>query len=460
METLLLALSILTGACCQNWGVTLPQHVTGWRDSCVTIPCSYTYPKGQLVRSVTWCRGKEKIVQLPGATGQDYSKAKRAQLLGDLQHNCSLRLGPLELGDGGTYHVEFQTETNKMWRSPRALCLTVSEHPCSIGIGFGRTSGALTGRLLCHVSEQCACSNLAWYDRAGAQLREQKAGSRSAYVGMNIIWQHRGTALECQVQGFQKRCLPQGCQSPATGRPRQLKVLVDTEGPGPIREGDSFTLRCVGDMEPSHRSYYWVHNDVDLPSAYSVRVEAATLSDRGNYTCIEWVSGPGWGYLAVSHTIYVGILVPPVVHVVATPGPHCSAGEPLSLICRLNTSAYGGVGFSWYKDGKRLEWAEPELAFPGVQVKDAGQYQCEVHNTLGKSTSLPLIITVVYGSDWYRLSPGPMAGFGAGVLLLLLLSNLGVYCLARRICPWQEPEETLPVDKNCIDYTICGSPTS
>ncbi|CAM4696965.1 unnamed protein product [Caretta caretta] len=34
---------------------------------------------------------------------------------------------------------------------------------------------------------------------------------------------------------------------------------------------------------------------------------------------------------------------PPVVHVVATSGPYRSTGEPLSLMCWLDTSAYGGV---------------------------------------------------------------------------------------------------------------------
>ncbi|XP_042702311.2 B-cell receptor CD22-like [Chrysemys picta bellii] len=99
---LLLALSILTGAGCQDWGVTLPADpLAGWSGSCVTIPCSYTYPEGQLVRAVTWSRNNERIVQLTAAAGQGYDKAERAQFLGDLHHDCTLRLNPLALGDGG-----------------------------------------------------------------------------------------------------------------------------------------------------------------------------------------------------------------------------------------------------------------------------------------------------------------------------------------------------------------------
>ncbi|CAM4709530.1 unnamed protein product [Caretta caretta] len=115
---------------------------------------------------------------------------------------------------------------------------------------------------------------------------------------------------------------------------------------------------------------------------------------------------------------------PPVVHVVATSGPYRSTGEPLSLMCWLDTSAYGGVrgtkmASSW--GGHSRSWLSCMSRW--LMGKST---QFEVHNTLGKSTSLPFIITVVYGSDWYQLSPGPMAGFGAGVPLLFLLSNLRV----------------------------------
>ncbi|XP_065430600.1 B-cell receptor CD22-like [Chrysemys picta bellii] len=258
---LLLALSILTGAGCHDWGVTLPVgSLTGWSGSCVTIPCSYTYPERQLVRAVTWSRDNERIVQLTAAAGQGYDKAERAQFLGDLQHNCTLSLNPLALGDGGAYSFEFQTQSQS-WRSPRAVCLTVSEHPCRVKHSITRTAGALNGNLICSISESCASSGLHWYDGAVARILEETEAGKSNRLRMRIIWQHRGAALECRVQGYQNRCLPKGFQPPATGRPPRLKVLVDMDGPGPIREGDSFTLRCVEDSGSLDQVYFWIHNE-------------------------------------------------------------------------------------------------------------------------------------------------------------------------------------------------------
>ncbi|KAM9114774.1 B-cell receptor CD22-like isoform 2-T2 [Pangshura tecta] len=342
---LLLALSILTGAGCRDWGVTLPAGpVAGWSGSCVTIPCSYTYPEGQLVRAVTWSRDTERIVWLTATARQGYDRANRAQFLGDLQHNCTLSLNPLVLGDGGAYSFEFQTQS-QTWRSPRAVCLTVSEHPCRVQHSMSRTPGVLSGSMDCSISKRCSSSGLYWYDRASTQILQETGKSKSK-LSMRVIWQHRGAVLECRVWGYRNRCLPKGPQPPATGQPHHLKVLVDTDGPGPIREGDSFTLRCVGDSESLDQVYFWIHDYEDLPGSSSVQIQGATLSHGGNYTCMKWVSDIGRAYLAISPTTYVAILD---------------------------------------------------------------------------------------GSDWYQLSPGLMAGFGAGILLLFLLSNLGVYCLARRI---------------------------
>nr|XP_042708734.1 uncharacterized protein LOC112060663 [Chrysemys picta bellii] len=105
-----------------------------------------------------------------------------------------------------------------------------------------------------------------------------------------------------------------------------------------------------GDSRSLDQFYFCVHNYKDLPGGPSVQIEqGATLSHGGNYTCIEWVSGTGRSYLAISPMTYVAILgdskchptPPPVVHVVATSGPYCSIGEHLYLMYGLDTSAYG-----------------------------------------------------------------------------------------------------------------------
>ncbi|XP_032644788.2 LOW QUALITY PROTEIN: B-cell receptor CD22-like [Chelonoidis abingdonii] len=269
---LLLALSILTGAGCQDWGVTLPTGpLAGWSGSCMTIPCSYTYPEGQLVKAVTWSRDKERIVRLTATTRQGYDKAKRAQFLGDLQHNCTLQLNPLALGDGGAYSFEFQTQSQS-WRSPRVVCLTVSEHHCTVQQSKSMTFGILSGRVDCFVSERCASSGLYWYDGAGTQIPQETGKSKSS-LSMHIIWQHRGAVLECRVRGYRNRCLPKGSQPLATGRPHRLKVLVDMDSPGPNREGDSFTLRGVGDSGSLDQVYFWIHNYEDLHGAPLCRLQ-------------------------------------------------------------------------------------------------------------------------------------------------------------------------------------------
>uniref|UniRef100_A0A8C3F5F4 B-cell receptor CD22 n=1 Tax=Chrysemys picta bellii TaxID=8478 RepID=A0A8C3F5F4_CHRPI len=107
----------LAGAYAQEWGVTLaPGPQAGWVGSCVTIPCSFTYPAGWNVRTVIWFwtrdrdhRDTDPIVYHSVETRVHADFKGRARYLGDLQHNCSLRVVGLRLSDNGTYRFRFYT---------------------------------------------------------------------------------------------------------------------------------------------------------------------------------------------------------------------------------------------------------------------------------------------------------------------------------------------------------------
>lgn len=128
MVPMLLSL-LLPGACAQAWGVTLPKGPL-WvqQGSCVTLSCSYTLPVGEQLQAVVWYwgqhQGQSKTIY-DSSTKEWMMFNGRAEFLGHLGHNCSLRLGNLQLGDGGFYHVKLTTQ-KRTWSSPRRLRLTVT----------------------------------------------------------------------------------------------------------------------------------------------------------------------------------------------------------------------------------------------------------------------------------------------------------------------------------------------
>ncbi|XP_065430610.1 sialic acid-binding Ig-like lectin 12 [Chrysemys picta bellii] len=107
------AFCLLSGAYAQEWNVTLAPGPLGRRaGSCVTIPCNFTYPAGWNVSSVSWTRDGDQIVYHSDEARVHAAFKGRARYLGDLQHNCSLRVVGLRPSDQGTYRFQFEAVRN------------------------------------------------------------------------------------------------------------------------------------------------------------------------------------------------------------------------------------------------------------------------------------------------------------------------------------------------------------
>ncbi|XP_074795149.1 sialoadhesin-like [Natator depressus] len=102
------AFCLLTGAYAQEWGVTLaPGPLARGTGSCVTIPCSFTYPVGWTVWAVIWTRDEDQTVYHSDEARVHPEFEGRARYLGDLQRDCSLRVSGLRPSDQGTYRFRF-----------------------------------------------------------------------------------------------------------------------------------------------------------------------------------------------------------------------------------------------------------------------------------------------------------------------------------------------------------------
>ncbi|CAM5134395.1 unnamed protein product, partial [Natator depressus] len=124
------AFCLLAGASAQEWNVTLaPGPLAGGAGSFVTIPCSFTYPAGWNIRAVSWTRDRSQTVYHSDEARVHTAFKGRARYLGDLQHNCSLRVSGLRPSDRGTYRFRFyaagdgRTDT---WTSDPEQRLSVS----------------------------------------------------------------------------------------------------------------------------------------------------------------------------------------------------------------------------------------------------------------------------------------------------------------------------------------------
>ncbi|XP_073179567.1 sialic acid-binding Ig-like lectin 14 [Lepidochelys kempii] len=125
------AFCLLSGAYAQEWGVRFaPGPLAGGTDSCVTIPCSFTYPTGWTVSAVSWSWEKDQTVYHRDEARVHADFKGRARYLGDLQRDCSLRVSGLRPSDQGTYRFRFHAARDgrtESWTSEPGQRLNVSE---------------------------------------------------------------------------------------------------------------------------------------------------------------------------------------------------------------------------------------------------------------------------------------------------------------------------------------------
>ncbi|XP_065430098.1 sialoadhesin-like [Chrysemys picta bellii] len=297
------AFCLLSGAYAQKWDVTVaPGHVARGAGACVTIPCSFTYPAGWSVSAVSWTRDWDQTVYHSDEARVHAAFKGRARYLGDLLHNCSLRVAGLRPSDQGTYRFRFEAVRNGSsdgWTGMPGQRLNVSDDRCQPSLGRRREPGP---SLTCSVGAACP-HRPSWYDQDGARRSPGQTPGGAGVTELRISPSQLGpgAALRCQVDGYRDECDSDQFQPLGTVTPNVPRVEVSwPAGKAALREGDGFTLRCQG-AAPRPPGYVWSHGDVWLPEArQDLRVDKAAGSDGGSYACGVWVSGPGWGYLSLS----------------------------------------------------------------------------------------------------------------------------------------------------------------
>ncbi|CAM2108010.1 unnamed protein product [Caretta caretta] len=194
------AFCLLTGAYAQEWGVTFaPGPLARGTDSCVTIPCSFTYPAGWTVRAVSWTRDKDQTVYHRDEARVHADFKGRARYLGDLQHNCSLRVSGLRPSDQGTYRFRFEavrTGSSDRW-TMRAAGNGWTNAPTGVHVtaapGTSPQEGASVTLTCNYTSSLPAPNSYTWY-RGDQQLK----GSQQEMVLKSITAEQAGE-YRCQA---------------------------------------------------------------------------------------------------------------------------------------------------------------------------------------------------------------------------------------------------------------------
>ncbi|XP_039550092.1 B-cell receptor CD22-like [Pimephales promelas] len=240
-----------------DWGVSYnPTHICALNDSTVIMRCTYTYPTGHQIKKVFWTKtkDKEKHEEFPDLS-EDPEYSQRLQYLGDKQQDCTVRLSHVTLKDSHMYYFRFITDkVDKKWIGKSGMSLTVTdlqvESPDNVTEG---DSVSLTCKSSCTLTDR---ATFIW-NRNSQPLTERR--DRNNELLLQSVRREDSGRYSCAVDGHTHVSpdvhLNVHWLSSFHDPPRNVSVLIN--GSGEIVEGDSVTLKCISDSNPSALNFSW-----------------------------------------------------------------------------------------------------------------------------------------------------------------------------------------------------------
>ncbi|XP_063064650.1 B-cell receptor CD22-like [Engraulis encrasicolus] len=146
-----------------------------------------------------------------------------------------------------------------------------------------------------------------------------------------------------------------------------------------LAAGDMLELFCHVDAKPRDTSYTWTHNNVTLlnENSSTLHIESVSMDDAGQYVChVSNTIDSAQATMTVEVYHYLRI----VNHSVNT--SFIAAGDPLELFCHADANP-NSTSYTWTHNNVILPNENSNtLHIESVSVDDAGQYVCNVSNTI------------------------------------------------------------------------------
>ncbi|XP_036869801.2 cell adhesion molecule CEACAM1, partial [Manis javanica] len=221
--------------------------------------------------------------------------------------------------------------------------------------------------------------------------------------------------------------------------PLTLNVLYGPDAPtispsqSDYRTGENLSLSCHAVSNPPAQ-YSWFINGRPKQSTQELFISNITANDSGSYTCIAHNSGTEVNRTTVKTIKVYDQVTRPYIWVRNTTVTEHE--DIVNLTCVTNDS---GISIRWFFNNQSLQLTERmklfqdnrTLTIDPVRREDAGNYHCEVSNTVSVNRSDPIRLDVKYDATQQSsgLSAGAIAGIVIGVLAGVALIAALVYFL-------------------------------
>ncbi|XP_071761091.1 sialic acid-binding Ig-like lectin 16 isoform X2 [Centroberyx gerrardi] len=391
-----------------NWRVTFSNQCA-FRGQSVLIQCSYDYPRGHRVTSVTWFRGKY-------VSGQWFTTALsyqgRFEYLGDKWSNCNLRINNLQDTDEGAYFFQFET-TSDRWQSKTYLYLSVTEltavvKPTSVTEGEGVSLTCVSG---------CAPQNIVWFrDRQPVTNPNFQASIEDA-----------GT-YHCAIRG-QETIRSVSVALNVEYGPRKVSLSVSPSRD--VVKGSSVTFTCSSDANPAvTEGGYTLYKDTEdtpLASGQNHTISDIQPSHSGLYHCRAWnnISSNGIAFPKSAGLNLDVQYLPENISVSVDPAGRVAEGSSVNLSCSSAANP-AADSYTWFRrtgspgSSSLLQVGSGQmLSLPSMEPSHTGHYLCQARNPLGENNSTELLLLM---QEKASQALPILAGVGVTVLVIFLVA--------------------------------------
>ncbi|XP_056624557.1 B-cell receptor CD22-like isoform X2 [Triplophysa dalaica] len=315
------------------------------------------------------------ICALKDSTDSEYSE--RIQYLGDKQHDCSVRLTDVRHTDSHKYYFRFITDKEK-WIGAPGVTLDVTD--LQVESEGERVMEGHSVNLTC--KSRCSLtdtSTFIWFRNT------QTLNDTNKKLILPSVRRENAGDYSCAVQGHN-----------LTSPPRRLNVIYPPEktqvvvNPSSvIVEGDSVSLTCSSESNPSVHNYSWFKEETFVGSGNIYIISNIRSDHSGQYKCkAENELGQK------NSTVTLNVLYPPkkVSASISSSGVIVE-GDSVNLTCSSESNP-PVHNYSWFKE-ETFVGSGNIYIISNIRSDHSGQYKCKTENKHGEKYST-VTLNVLY----------------------------------------------------------------
>ncbi|XP_071381678.1 B-cell receptor CD22-like isoform X2 [Centroberyx affinis] len=406
-SVILVILVIMPGVWSGPWGVTFNSQCA-FRGQSVVIQCSYDYPRGQRVTSVTWFKGTYALGRWV-LTALSYQG--RFEYLGNKLSNCNLRINNLQDTDEGAYFFMFET-TSDQWMSRKYLSLSVTELTAAVK----PTSVTEGERVSLTCTSACAIQNIVWFrDRQPVTNPNFQASIEDA------------GSYHCAIRGREAIRSVSVALNVEYG-PRKVSLSVSPSRD--VVKGSSVTFTCSSDANPAvTEGGYTLYKDTEdtpLASGQNHIISDIQPSHSGLYHCraSNHISSNGITFPKSANLNLDVQYLPENISVSVDPAGRVAEGSSVNLSCSSAANP-AADSYTWFRrtgspgPSSLLQVGSGQvLSLPSMEPSHTGHYLCLARNPLGENSTELLLLMQEKASQALPV----LAGVGVTVLVIFLVA--------------------------------------